>query len=226
MAGSARLDEDIKREVVEQLYWDARVDASKVEVRVDGGRVRLSGALPSQLARRAALLDAWDVAGVEHVEDAMSVIYPGGRDELTDDLLRENVLTALGWSPDLEGDTLDAQVLGGRVTLMGMVNAFWKKALAEEIVKGLRGVLDVANQLAVVPLHDMLDRTIAESVEAALARNALLDASGVTVEVHDGVVTLSGMADSPAAARLAYLAATYTPGVINVHNRLVVRPYR
>lgn len=226
MARSARLDEDIKRDVVDQLYWDARVDASKVGVRVDGGRVRLSGTLPSQLARRAALMDAWDVAGVEHVEDAMSVIYPGGRDELTDEQLRENTLTALGWSPDLEGETLDAEVRSGRVTLTGMVNAFWKKALAEEIVKGLRGVLDVANQLAVVPLHDMLDRTIAESVEAALARNALLDASGVTVEVRDGIVTLSGLADSPAAARLAYLAATYTPGVINVHNQLVVRPYR
>lgn len=226
MARSARSDEDIKRDVVEQLYWDARVDASKVEVRVDGGRVRLTGALPSLLARRAAVMDTWDVAGVEHVEDAMSVIYPGGRDELTDDLLRENVLTALGWSPDLESETLDAQVQGGRVTIVGMVNAFWKKALAEEIVKGLRGVLDVANHLAVVPLHDMLDRTIAESVEAALERNALLDPSDVTVEVHDGVVTLSGLADSPAAARLAYLAATYTPGVINVHNQLVVRPYR
>lgn len=217
-----RSDEDIKRDIVEHLYWDDRVDASKVEVRVDDGRVRLTGALPSHLARSAALMDAWDVAGVEHVEDAMNVLYPGGGAGLPDELLRENVLTALGWSPDLASAQLDALAQGGRVTIMGSVNAFWKKALAEEIVKGLRGVLDVENHLTVTPLGDALDQGIAESIEAALERNALVDASRVTVEVHDGIVTLSGGVDSPAASRLAYLAATYTPGVLDVRNKLVV----
>lgn len=217
-----RTDEDIKRDIVEHLYWDGRVDASKVEVRVDAGRVRLTGSLPSHLARRAALADAWDVAGVEQVEDALSVLYPGGGGAVTDERLRENVLTALGWSPDLQAAHFDARVDGGRVTITGSVDAFWKKALAEEIVKGLRGVLDVENHLAVAPGRDVMDQGMAEAIEAALERNALVDASRVTVEAHDGIVTLSGSVDSPAAAKMAYLAATYTPGVLDVRNRLVV----
>ncbi len=218
----ARADEDIKRDIVEHLYWDSRVDASKVEVRVDDGRVRLTGMLPSHLARRAALMDAWDVAGVGHVEDAMSVLYPGGPEALPDEALRENVLTALGWSPDLDAGRIEARVDGGRVTLSGVVDAFWKKALTEELVKNLRGVLDVENHLAVAAAHDVMDQGIAQSIQAALERNALVDASRITVEVHDGIVTLSGTVDSPAAARMVYLAATYTPGVLDVRNRLIV----
>ena len=39
-------DETVKQAVVDQLVWDNRVDASKIEVEVDLGRVVLSGSVP------------------------------------------------------------------------------------------------------------------------------------------------------------------------------------
>ncbi|MFW6153885.1 MAG: BON domain-containing protein [Planctomycetota bacterium] len=43
----AKTDEEVKTEVVEELRWDSGVDASKVQVEVDDGVVKLSGHVPS-----------------------------------------------------------------------------------------------------------------------------------------------------------------------------------
>ena len=51
--------EEIKKDVVDQLYWDNRIDASSVTVEVDGGRVKLKGTAPTYTAKEAARMDAW-----------------------------------------------------------------------------------------------------------------------------------------------------------------------
>lgn len=42
-----RADEEIKRDLVDELYWDYRVDASNVKAEVSDGKVRLTGTVPS-----------------------------------------------------------------------------------------------------------------------------------------------------------------------------------
>jgi hyperosmotically inducible protein len=54
----ARTEEQIKRDVVDQLYWDNRVDASDVTVEVSNGTVTLRGTVPTYFASTAALNDA------------------------------------------------------------------------------------------------------------------------------------------------------------------------
>jgi len=46
-------DEKIKKQVVDQLYWDARVDASDVKVEVSDRNVILTGTVPSYGVRQA-----------------------------------------------------------------------------------------------------------------------------------------------------------------------------
>ena len=40
-------DETIDKQVVDQLYWDSRVNASEVAVTVQNGKVTLHGTVPS-----------------------------------------------------------------------------------------------------------------------------------------------------------------------------------
>lgn len=51
------IDEKIKKNVTDQLYWDHRVDASDVQIEVDEGVVTLSGNVPSFTAKDAAYDD-------------------------------------------------------------------------------------------------------------------------------------------------------------------------
>src|SRR5512140_174657 len=67
--------ERIKRDVVEQLYWDQRVDSSEITVETSATHVRLTGTVPSYHARMAAEYDAWQVAGVSRVTNELTVAF-------------------------------------------------------------------------------------------------------------------------------------------------------
>jgi BON domain len=64
------------------------------------------------------------------------------------------------------------------------------------------------------------DERIQEDVSEALTRHGQVDASGITVRVENGEVTLEGIANSRQEKRLAVRAVEDLPGVRDVHNRL------
>jgi osmotically-inducible protein OsmY len=73
MATIDKSDEGIAKDVVDSLYWDSRVDASKMGVYVNDGIVTLSGTLSSYSERAAASEDAWIISGVRDVKNQLKV---------------------------------------------------------------------------------------------------------------------------------------------------------
>jgi osmotically-inducible protein OsmY len=212
--------EQIKKDVVDQLYWDSRVDASKVEVLVRDSTVVLSGTVPTLQARRAAQLDAYAVPGVQSVENNITVRY--GEPLPPSEEVEQRVRYVLAWNPDIDSTGIEVRADAGLVTLEGTVDAFWKKLHAADLAMSVGGVLDVVNKLAVVPTEDIVDESIAEDAVRALSRNALVDAEAVDVTVRNGFVTLEGTVPSWVARDVALDAAYYTPGVTGVEDRLLV----
>ena len=76
-------DEQIKKAVVDMLYWDNRVDASNIDVEVTDGAVTLRGTVPSYTIKEAALFDAWKVIGVKKVDNNCYVKFPSTAKPLT-----------------------------------------------------------------------------------------------------------------------------------------------
>lgn len=64
---------DIRRRIEEALQRDARIEAGRIIIIADGGRVQLRGQVHSQQEREAAERAAWSAAGVTEVEDRMLV---------------------------------------------------------------------------------------------------------------------------------------------------------
>ena len=64
------------------------------------------------------------------------------------------------------------------------------------------------------------DARIAEDVNDALLVNEDIDATGISVSVNGGVVTLSGYTPSRSEKRLAEDLAEFVPGVADVKNEL------
>lgn len=221
MAVLVQTDKDIKRSIVEELYWDDRVDAADVKVEVRAGRAFLSGTVPTYNARTAAEEDARAVVGTGRVDNDLTVKHPTHVEMPNDDELAANIMSALRWYADFDPSNITATSDGGWVTLRGTVRSYWQKFRAEDIVLPMTGVGGVTNELAVVPSGQFEDQRIAQEIEAALERNVYIEDKGqIEVKVDHGVVTLGGTVSDGEAFRAARDAAHYTRGVVDVDNQL------
>lgn len=216
-------DRELSTRIKDQVYWDGRVNAADVGVNVEDGRAILTGKVPSYRAKMAATEDAWTVAGINTVDNQLQVQYPPTVTVPPDAEIASNVKNSLVWDPDIDSTKVDVTVAGGIATLMGTVDAYWKKFQAENDAYWVTGVVDVVNEIGVVPTDQPIDEAIARDIEAALGRNINVNVEDVTVEVENGVVTLTGTVPTWAAWRAAYNTAIYTSGVVDVVDRLVIR---
>lgn len=217
-----RSDEKIKKDIVEQMTWDGRIDASGVSVQVEDGKVILEGSVPWPEGKRAASDDAWQVEGVWSVDNRMEIEFPASFQPPTDEEVRKGVERSLSLSLALENQVVDVRVSRGLVTLEGTVDAYWKKVHARNKALEVPGVDRVKNKLAVVPSEDLTDEIIAQQIMDAIDRNRNVSASAVTVTVSEGEVSLTGTVPSREARTAAHNSALYTSGVMEVEDRLVV----
>ncbi|MEJ2728235.1 MAG: BON domain-containing protein [Deltaproteobacteria bacterium] len=107
---------------------------------------------------------------------------------------------------------IDVRTKDGIVTLSGPVENLLSRERAAEIaatVKGVRAVINLIDVLGVI----RTDAQIRTDVEHALLDDPATDVFDIDANVHDGVVTLSGMVDSWQEEHLCELV---TKGVIGV----------
>lgn len=217
------IDEELQAKVIEKLHWDDRVNAADVGVTVDHTKVTLRGTVPSYRAKSIAEKDTKEIPGISEVINHLQVEYPSTITVPIDEEIASNVANALSWDPDIDANKIDVSVIGGLLTLRGTVDAYWKKFQAQDIAYAITGVIDIINELAVVPTKIPEDEEIARTIENALERNTFVEAEDVNVVVENGRVTLTGFVPNWAAWRAAHKAASYTKGVVKVVDGLAIR---
>lgn len=217
-----RSNEDIKRDIMDNLARDSRVQSQKVKFDVSGGLVVLRGSVQSYMAREAVESDVWSVSGVSAIDNRLDIVFPPEFNRPSDDAIRESVERLLSWDPDIFLERIEAFVHEGRVILEGSVDTLWKKFRAERLVRDAGGVLVVVNKLVVIPSGDSTDERIAQDIIGILNRNNAIDINSISVEVQRGNVRLIGTVDSKNAFDLVEDIARYTSGVVNIDNQLVI----
>lgn len=216
--------ETIKKDVVDSLYWDDRIDASSIEVKVeDDGTVQLEGKVPNYTARSNASIDAWLISGVKKVENDIEVEFPETLTVPTDEEIKSNIENVLFWNPSISSDDIEVEVTAGIVTLSGDVEAYWKLIKTEELASNVSGVIDVVNKITVVPTKKIVDEAIAEDIVNALDRNVNVNVDDINVKVENGDVTLSGTVPNWYAYDAARDAALFTVGVKNLRDNLMIK---
>ena len=212
-------NEDLRKNVTDELHWDPKVDSSSIAVGTDDGKVMLRGTVGSFREKRAAQKAAERVFGVTGVDNELDVRL------LTDDArsdadLRGDVLQAL-LLDTLVPDTIDVKVDDGKVDLTGEAEFKFQRDEAIEVAGNIRGVVGVTDEIAIVgPPPAAGD--VKDAITKAFARSAKLDADALTVESSNGTVTVKGTVQSWAEHDEAIDAAWAAPGVRNVHDRVVV----
>ena len=210
-------DEEIQKDVLAELKWDAQVQPNEIGVSVKDGVVTLTGWVNSYLKRWAAEDAAHRVGGVKAVANDIEVKLFSER---TDADIAEAAIRALQWDASVPADKIQVTVSKGWVTLKGAVNWNFEKQDAERVVRRLTGVKGVSNLITVKP--STTPSELKKRIEDALVRNAKVDANKITVEVQGSKAILKGAVrawvEKEEAERVAWLA----PGVTSVENRITV----
>jgi osmotically-inducible protein OsmY len=119
-ATETRTDEEIQRDVIAELRWDARVKPNEIGVQVKGGVVTLTGWVDSYMKKWAAEEAAHRVKGVKAVANDVEVRLPGDS-QRTDADIAAAVVQALESDASMRLEKLDVTVAKGWVTLRGEV---------------------------------------------------------------------------------------------------------
>jgi osmotically-inducible protein OsmY len=217
---TSRIDEQIQRDVLAELKWDARVMPNEIGVAVKDGIVTLTGWVDSYSKKWAAEEAAHRVHGVKAVADDIEVRLSGA-DERTDADIAAAAVRAIEWDAFVPIDKIDVTVSKGWVTLKGEVEWQYQKQDAERVVRRLTGVKGVTNLIVVKPRVTPSD--LKQKIEQALIRSAETDAQRITVEVQGSKVILKGTIRSWAEREEAERTAWLAPGVTAVENRITLQ---
>ena len=171
-----RTDEQIQREVLAELKWDARIQPNEIGVIVKDGVVTLTGWVDSYAKKWAAEDAAHRVRGVKAVANDVEVRLPSSA-ERTDaervvrrlsgvkgvsnlivvkprrtpspDELKEKIAEALVRSVKTDAERITVEVQGTKVILKGTVRSWAEKQEAERAAWLAPGVTSVDNRIMI-----------------------------------------------------------------------------
>jgi osmotically-inducible protein OsmY len=212
-------DVDLQRDVFDELKWEPAVHSTDIGVIVKDGVVTLEGVVDSYPEKWAAERAAKRVSGVKALALELEVKLPGSGKQ-TDADIAEAAENALKWDVLVPQDRIKVTVEKGFLTLEGQVDWEFQRSAAKRAVQYLMGVQGVANAITVKPKVAPSD--VKTQIEAALKRNAVLDAQQISVQADGGKVTLRGNVRSWAERDEAEAAAWAAPGVNEVKDLIAV----
>ena len=211
-------DRQLQEAVLAEFLWEPSVNAAHVGVTADNGVITLSGHVSTYLEKRAAEKAAARVRGVKAVALEIEVQLPV-ETERSDAAIAHAALDRIAWEVSVPADAVMVEVEDGWVTLTGQVEWHYQKDAAENVVRGLRGVVGVSNLTSVKAHPNVVN--IGHDIGAALHRS-WFDPATIDVSAVGGKVTLRGTVHTPGDKWKAATTAWGSPGTTDVENDLVV----
>ncbi len=145
---------------------------------------------------------------------------------MDDKLLRKNIMAELEWEPSHNAAGIGISVESGIATLTGHVQTYAEKLKAEQVVKRVRGVRALAEEIEVRPVHSHThaDDEIAKRALNMLNWDVMVPTEDVQVKVQQGWLTLSGAVEWQYQRTAAEDDVRKLSGVLGVTNLITIKP--
>jgi osmotically-inducible protein OsmY len=141
-----RTDADIAATALTALEWDPQIDEKKIKVTVRDGWVTLDGTCDWKYQSDAAESHLRTLAGVRGVTNKIAIVSSGRAADV-----KQRIEDAFRRSANIEARRLLIDSTDGRVVLRGHVRSWTERNQAQAAAWSAPGVLEVDNQLAVIP---------------------------------------------------------------------------
>lgn len=215
-----KTDSDIREDVIKELRWDPKVpNPDAIGVAVEDGAVTLTGHVSSYSEKLGAAKAAERVYGVKAVANQLEVRLTDKRD---DSDIAKAIAHILDWNTNIPTSQVRGRVEHGWVTLEGVVEYPYQRDEVERMVRHVRSVIGVTNDVEVRPAASAVQ--VEEQIEEALRRQAELDTRSVRVEVSDHTARVYGHVHSLHEADVIRKAAAAAPGIARVESYVAVTP--
>lgn len=211
-------DRQLQEAVLAEFLWEPSVTAAHIGVAANSGVVTLTGHVPSYTEKHAAETAAARVRGVKAIAQEIKVELPV-EIERSDEAIARAAIDRIAWEVSVPADGVKVTVEDGWVTLTGEVEWHYQKDAAENVIRGLRGVVGISNLTTVKPRPNV--ENIGHDIGTALHRS-WFDPSTITVSAIGGKVILRGTVHTPSDKWKAGTTAWGSPGTSDVENDLVV----
>jgi osmotically-inducible protein OsmY len=212
-------DKQITENVFQALLWDARVSPARIDVDTKNGHVTLSGTVDNFHKKWSAIDNAMKVANVVHVVDHIKV---EPTDVVTDAALQQNIEKALLNDSRLAQTHIGCSVENGSISLQGSVHTFYQRVAAEESCRWVKGVVNVINEIEVVPRDSDYDEQIHRRIKDLIDQNIKTNTTNINIQVENGIVLLTGHVKSYINKIYAETLASMVSNVSYIQNELIV----
>jgi osmotically-inducible protein OsmY len=217
-----KTDTEIKTDVLSELKYDPSLKVTEIGVLVTDGTVTLTGYATSFDEKLAAVHAVKRVAGVVAIADDIELHIPDANHR-TDGEIAAAAAHKMAWATTIPTGTVAITVRNGWIILEGEVEWWYQKNAAETVVRSIAGVHGVSSSLSIKPTDKI--PAVGMDIEAAIDRNAMLDASKIRVEIVGSKVILHGTVRTLAQREEVERIAWAAQGVFSVEDHLAVKWY-
>jgi osmotically-inducible protein OsmY len=209
-----RTQEELKK----RLSEDEQLQSKDILIHMEGETVILQGTVPHLSDKMTIIREALDTDGVSEVDDQLVVLESTteGRP------LTTRVSEVLERQTDIDTSNIDFMEKNGSVRLWGTVQSGGEKQRIEDSISSIDGTLEIHNEVSMAPEGKESDDTIAKQVVDMIEDRDDVQTEEITVEVENGVVTLSGHVATWSGKNSAIEAARYVSDVVQVVDDLTV----
>lgn len=221
LAEPANWDLSITAAVDRSFAMNEGIPHNQLDIETQQGIVTLSGTVDNFFAKDRAVEQAQSIKGVRSVVDHIQV-RPAS---VPDEKLKPAVSDALLRDPVTDELEIKVAASNGHVTLTGTVQSWTEKHIVADVVKSVKGVQSIQNDLVVNAKAERTDKEIRSDVEARLRSDVFLTDDTLLVRVSGGNVELMGNVGSALekarATRLAYVMGVHSVNadLLNVERR-------
>lgn len=136
-------DAEIARRILDLFLWNVTIPADAIGVKVEHGRVTLTGKVEWNYQKQAALKAVAQTGGVKGVTNLIEVESK----KVSPAEVRERILAAFKRSSALDADAISVNVDGGTVKLSGSVQGWNERRVAEHAAWSVPGVTNVQDDI-------------------------------------------------------------------------------